>query len=92
MPKNCVVRARPDCPYHSSSPFAFRSTRNAPRSCLSNPTAIPTSYMPDSIELYAENSADPPVAQPFATLMNCRPVRPSFDTMTSAEPASWLPP
>ena len=42
--------------------------------------------------MYADCRALPPVAQPLETLMNCSPVRPSFDTMLSALPAAELPP
>ena len=37
-------------------------------------------------------SAEPPVAQPFLTLMNGTPVRPSTDTVVSALPAASEPP
>jgi hypothetical protein len=40
----------------------------------------------------APNSADPPVAQPFETLMNGRPVVPSSVTIVSALPAASDPP
>src|SRR5918994_886651 len=92
MPKNCVVSARPEDPYQSPSPEPFVLTRNAPRSCLSNPIAMPRSNTPERIVLYALNSADPPVAQPLATLMNCNPVSPSWDTIVSAAPAASEPP
>ena len=65
-------------PYQSPSPALRCSTRNAPRSCLSKPIAMPRSNTPDLIVLNALNSAEPPVAQPFATLMNCKPVRPEL--------------
>ena len=90
IPKNWVVRARPDRPYHS--PISEVLGRNAPRSCLSKPMAMPRSNIPDLTEFQAENRAEPPVAQPFMTLMNCKPVRPNFETIRSAAPADLLPP
>ena len=42
--------------------------------------------------LYALISALPPVAQPLATLMNGRPVRPRSLTSVSAAPAAAEPP
>src|SRR5215217_2743295 len=41
MPKNWVVRARPEAPYQSPRPELFVFTRKAPRSCLSKPMAMP---------------------------------------------------
>ncbi|CAB4589125.1 unannotated protein [freshwater metagenome] len=92
MPKNWVVSANPEAPYQSPRPLPLVFTRKAPRSCLSKPMAIPRSYTPERMVLYAEKSAEPPVAQPLATLMNCRPVRPSNDTIVSAAPAAIDPP
>ena len=86
------MSAKPDAPYQLPRPAPRVSTRNAPRSCLSKPIAIPRSKTPERIVLYAENKAEPPVAQPLATLMNCRPVNPSCDTMVSAAPAAAEPP
>jgi hypothetical protein len=59
---------------------------------LSKPTTSPTSDTPDRRAWYAEMSAEPPVAQPFATLTKGMPVGPRSATIVSALPASWLPP
>ena len=86
--KNCVVTISPAAPYQSGRLYSAGIALNAPRGCLSNPTARPRSYSPDRIAICAENSADPPAAQPLRTLMNCAPVRPSCSTIESGLPAA----
>ena len=92
MPKYWVVSINPVSPYQSSNPQSLGLGLKAPRACLSNPTTRPTSYCPLLIAEYAALSELPPVAQPLATLVNCRPVSPSRFTKVSALPPSWLPP
>ena len=48
-------------------------------------------YLPPTMSP-SETSDEPPVAQPFFTLTNGRPVGPSSLTIVSALPASSLPP
>src|SRR5580765_8721721 len=91
-PKNCVVTISPISPYHAGSDQSAGSFWNAPRGCLSNPTTRPISYAPDCSVWNADTSDEPPVAQPFFTLMNGTPVGPRSATIVSALPASSLPP
>ncbi len=68
-------------------PHSSGSGLNAPGGCLSKPTTSAVSAAPEASIAWAVVSADPPVAQPFLTLMNGTPVRPSAETVVSALPA-----
>ena len=68
-----------------------RSGRRRAGACRS-PTTSATSAAPDSSARTAATSDEPPVAQPFLTLTNGRPVGPRSATIVSALPASSLPP
>src|SRR6185503_15433716 len=92
MAKNCVVSIRPVSPYHEPMPQSSGSGLNAPGGCLSNPTTRAISADPDVSIACAVVSADPPVAQPFLTLMNGNPVSPSAATDVSALPPASDPP
>ena len=70
MPKNCVVTIKPASPYAAGSPQSSGRGSNAPRGCLSKPTARAISAAPDRIACTADISALPPVAQPFLTFVN----------------------
>ena len=73
-------------------PHSSGSGLNAPGGCLSKPTTSAVSALPAVSIACAVISAEPPVAQPFLTLMNGTPVRPSTDTVVSALPAASEPP
>ena len=73
-------------------PHSSGSGLNAPGGCLSKPTTSATSALPAASIACAVISAEPPVAQPFLTLMKGTPVRPSTDTVVSALPAASEPP
>src|SRR6476619_2474224 len=92
MAKNCVVSIRPVSPYQEPIPHSSGSGLNAPGGCLSKPTTSASSASPAASIACAVVSAEPPVAQPFLTLMNGTPVRPSTDTDVSALPAASEPP
>src|SRR3954471_18021787 len=92
MAKNCVVSIRPVSPYQDPRPHSSGSGLNAPGGCLSKPTTSAISAEPATSIACAVVSADPPVAQPFETLMNGTPVSPSTDTIVSALPAASDPP
>ena len=97
MPKKCVVRNSPACPYQSGSPETDGSSENAPRGCLSSPIAIAMSASPSLIALAAIARDVAPVAQPVKTARPGTPVWPSRPTipsgfLTSMEPAysAWM--
>src|SRR6185312_8068260 len=46
IPKNLVVTNWPLLAYHCGSASLAGSSVNAPRGCLSNPIALPMSYLP----------------------------------------------
>ena len=73
-------------------PHSSGSGLNAPGGCLSKPTTSAVSALPAVSIACAVISAEPPVAQPFLTLMNGTPVSPSTDTVVSALPAASEPP
>ncbi len=91
MAKNWVVTMNPRSPYHWGRPELAGSALNIPRGCLSKPTARPRSNWPEDTACTEAASALPAVAQPFITLMNCRPVSPSSFTSVSAVPEPSLP-
>ena len=82
----------PVSPYQEPIPHSSGSGLNAPGGCLSKPTTTATSALPANSIACAVLSAEPPVAQPFLTLMNGTPVKPSTDTVVSALPAESEPP
>src|SRR2546423_1025066 len=83
---------RPVSPYHEPMPHSSGSGLNAPGGCLSKPTTRATSAEPAESIAWAVVRAEPPVAQPFLTLMKGTPVSPSTDTDVSAFPAASEPP
>ena len=92
MAKNWVVTMKPRSPYHWGRPEMAGSALNMPRGCLSKPTARPEVELARTPTACTDAaSALPAVAQPFITLMNCRPVRPSSFTSVSAVAAPSLP-
>src|ERR1700739_1621817 len=67
MPKNLVVTNCPFSAYHCGSASLAGSSVNAPRGCLSMPTAIPMSYFPNRIVSAHNCVALAPVAQAVNT-------------------------
>ena len=67
----------PVSPYQEPIPHSSGSGLNAPGGCLSNPTTSAMSALPADSIAWAVVSAEPPVAQPFLTLMNGTPVSPT---------------
>src|SRR3954451_1414535 len=92
MAKNCVVSISPVSPYQEPMPHSSGSGLNAPGGCLSKPTTSAISAEPATSIACAVVRAEPPVAQPFLTLMNGTPVSPSTETVVSALPAASEPP
>src|SRR5690606_34841734 len=83
MPKKWVVRNSPASPYQSGSPDTEGWSENAPRGCLSSPTAMARSASPSLIALAAIASEVAPVAQPVKTARPGIPVSPSRPTIAS---------
>ena len=70
MPKNLVVTNCPFWAYHCGSASFAGSSVNAPRGCLSRPTAMPMSYLPSRMVSAVCWIALAEVAQALKTLVN----------------------
>ena len=92
IPKNLVVMNWPFSPYHCGSASLAGSSVNAPRGCLSMPTAMPMSYLPSRIVSAVCWMALAEVAQALNTLVKGMPVRPTSRVTASGLDTSWLPP
>ncbi len=92
MPKNFVVVNWPLSPYQAGTFVSVGSTLNAPRACLSIPTATTMSPLPATMALAACWVMAAPVAHALNTFMNGMPVSPNRPTRGSAWATSQLPP